>query len=179
MPPAQSRGSQFYSEWSKFGVSDTFERVASTFGGQGSSKMMRPSTAQGELKTIALFLVSMDQIIGLTMGSNGRWCPKIRSMNLVWIRVPDAGADRTLSIEDMVWTARGGRYQPRSVGRSIKAREPPGRFARAGAGLPAVRKKDMAHIFERLPASVKRRRVLDNTAGSPPASWGLPGHVRS
>jgi hypothetical protein len=44
----------------------------------------------------------MDQIIGLTLGSNGRWCPKIRSMNLVWTLVPDAGADRTLSIEDMV-----------------------------------------------------------------------------
>jgi hypothetical protein len=65
MPPAQSRGSQFYSEWSKFGVSDTFERVASTFGGQGSSKMMRPSTAQGELKNIALFF-SID-------GSNHRF----------------------------------------------------------------------------------------------------------
>jgi hypothetical protein len=51
--------------------------------------MMRPSTAQGELKTIARFLVSMDQIIGLMMGSNGRWCPKTRSMNLVWIRVPE------------------------------------------------------------------------------------------
>jgi len=67
MAPAQSRGSQFYSEWSKFGAPDTFERVASTFGGQGSSKVSAPSTAQGEPKTIALFSVSMDQIIGLTV----------------------------------------------------------------------------------------------------------------
>jgi len=59
-------------------------------------------TALCEPKTIALLSVSMDQIIGLTVGSNGRWCPKIRSMNLVWTLVPDAGADRTLSIEDMV-----------------------------------------------------------------------------
>src|SRR5205814_7791122 len=33
-------------------------------------------TALGEPKTIALLSVSMDQIIGLTVGSNGRWCPK-------------------------------------------------------------------------------------------------------
>ena len=33
-------------------------------------------TALGEPKTIALLSVSIDQIIGLTVGSNGRWCPK-------------------------------------------------------------------------------------------------------
>jgi hypothetical protein len=84
-----------------------FEHVTFAFGGQGSSKVMRPLrnlsrsrsadsgglaaarflmltppiprwlfTALGEPKTIALFSVSMDQIIGLTVGSNGRWCPK-------------------------------------------------------------------------------------------------------
>jgi len=49
----------------------------------------------------------MDQIIGLTVGSNGRWCPKIRNMTLGWtLNVPDAGADRMLSIEDMVWNSQ-------------------------------------------------------------------------
>jgi hypothetical protein len=47
----------------------------------------------------------MDQIIGLTAGPNGRWCPKFRSMALVWtLNVPEAGAGRMFSIEDMVWT---------------------------------------------------------------------------
>jgi hypothetical protein len=64
-------------------------------------------TALGEPKTIALFSVSRNQIIGLTAGSNGRWCPKIRSMAFVWTRnVPEAGAGRMFSIEDMVWDSQ-------------------------------------------------------------------------
>lgn len=156
MAPAQSRGSQFYSEWSKFGVPDMFERVASTFGGQGSSKMMRPSTAQGELKTIALFLVSMDQIIGLTMGSNGRWCPKIRSMNLVWIRVPDAGADRTLSIEDMVWNSQR-RSESATVGRTLdQSQGASGQNRTRGCGLSCGSVKRHGPHF-RAPASQREK----------------------
>jgi len=64
-------------------------------------------TALGEPKTIALSSVSMDQIIGLTAGSNGRWCAKIRSMALAWsLNVPEAGAGRMFSIEDMVWDSQ-------------------------------------------------------------------------
>ena len=47
--------------------------------------------------------------------------------------------------------------------------------------LPAVYrcgKKTSAHVFEGLPAS-GRGSVLDNTAGSPPVSCGLPARVRS
>ena len=154
-----------------------FERVASTFGGQGSSKVMRPSTAQGEPKTIALFSVSMDQVIGLTVGSNGRWCPKIRSMNLVWTLVPDAGADRTLSIEDMVWNSQRTSVSA-TVGRTLdQSQGASGHVARAGAGFPS--KKTRPTFSSACQPARKGDGVLDNTAGSPPASWGLPGHVRS
>ena len=47
-----------------------------------------------------------------------------------------------LSIEDTVWNCkRGRRYQPPSVGRPLKARELPGRFARAGAGFGMISKR--------------------------------------
>lgn len=39
-------------------------------------------TALGEDKTIALFSVSIVQIVGLTVGSNDRWRPKIRSHDI-------------------------------------------------------------------------------------------------
>jgi hypothetical protein len=42
-----------------------------------------------------------------------------------------------------------------------------------------VGKKTSAYVFEGLPASGRGGRVLDNTAGSPPASCGLPARVRS
>jgi hypothetical protein len=91
-----------------------FERVTFAFGGQGSSKVVRPVTNAGDQlvrgvsasrtaaftlgspnlrsrftdlgkpETAALFSVSMVQIIGLIEGSNGRWLPKICSMTLVW-----------------------------------------------------------------------------------------------
>ena len=40
-------------------------------------------------------------------------------------------------------------------------------------------KKTSARVFEDLPASGRGGRVLDNTAGSRPASCGLPAPVRS
>jgi len=50
------------------------------------------------------FSVSMVQIIGLTVGSNGRWLPKICSMTLVWtLDIPNAGAGCMFSIEDRIW----------------------------------------------------------------------------
>ena len=42
-----------------------------------------------------------------------------------------------------------------------------------------VGKKTSAHAFEDLPASERGGGVLDNTAGSPAASSGLPARVRS
>src|ERR1700730_1014828 len=64
-------------------------------------------TALCEPKTLALLPVSMDQIIGLTVGSNGRRSQKIRNITLVWsLDVPDVGADRMLSIEDMFWNSQ-------------------------------------------------------------------------
>jgi hypothetical protein len=72
----------------------------------------------------------MDQIIGLTVGSNGRWCPKIRNMTFVWtLDVPDAAADRMLSIEDMVWNSA-------TVGRTARSKPgscPAGSHARVRA----------------------------------------------
>jgi hypothetical protein len=45
--------------------------------------------------------------------------------------------------------------------------------------LTDVGKKTSAHVFEGLPASGRGDGVLDNTAGSPSASCGLPARVRS
>jgi hypothetical protein len=59
-------------------------------------------TALGEPKTIALFSVSMVEIISLTVGSNGRWRP---STTLVWA-APDGGAGRMFSIDDMIWDSQ-------------------------------------------------------------------------
>ena len=148
--------------------------------GRAPRKRCAPSTAQGEPKTIALFSVSMDQIIRLTVGSNRRWCPKIRSMNFVWTFVPDAGADRTLSIEDY------GLEQPEDVGIShgrSDARSKPGSL-RAGSharvrAFLQFGKKDSAHIFERLPASAKKRRRVRQYGRVSARFVGLPGHVRS
>ena len=67
-------------------------------------------------------------------------------MTLVWtINAPDAGADRMLSIEDMVWNSQRTLVSASAVGRSVKARELPGRFARTGAGFGMMSKR---HLFK-------------------------------
>jgi hypothetical protein len=77
----------------------------------------------------------MDQIIGLRVGSNGRWCPKIRSMNLVWTLVPDAEVDRTLSIEDMVWNSQRTSVSA-TVGRTLdQSQGASGQVRTRGCGL--------------------------------------------
>jgi hypothetical protein len=61
----------------------------------------------------------MVQIIGLTVGSNGRWLPKICSMTLVWtLDVPDAGAGCMFSIEDRIWDGQRCVYRKLKHGRS-------------------------------------------------------------
>src|ERR1700730_7463629 len=93
-------------------------------------------TALCEPKTIALLPVSMDQIIGLTVGSNGRRSPKIRNMTLVWsLDVPDVGADRMLSIEDMVWNSQRTLVSA-TVGRTLGQSQGAARQVRTrGCGL--------------------------------------------
>ena len=48
-----------------------------------------------------------------------------------------------LSIEDIVGNSQRTWYQPPAVGRSVKAREPPGRFACAGAGFGMISKRHL------------------------------------
>ena len=93
-------------------------------------------TALCEPKTIALLSVSMDQIIGLTVGSNGRRSPKIRNITLVWsLDVPDVGADRMLSIEDMVWNSQRTLVSA-TVGRTLGQSQGAARQVRTrGCGL--------------------------------------------
>jgi hypothetical protein len=50
-----------------------------------------------------------------------------------------------LSMKIWSGTARGRRYQPPSVGRSVKARELPGTFACRGAGFGMISKR---HLFK-------------------------------
>src|SRR5206468_12712553 len=73
-----------------------------------------------------------DQIIGLTVG----WCPKIRNMTLVWtLNVLDAGADRMLSIEDMVWNCQRTSVSA-TVGRTLGQSQGASRQVRThGCGL--------------------------------------------
>ena len=136
-----------------------------------------PPQLKASPKPLRYFQYRFDQIVGLTVGSNGRWCPKIRSMNLVWTLVPEAGADRTLSIEDMVWNSQRTSVSA-TVGRTLdQSQGASGHVARAGAGFPS--KKTRPTFSSACQPARKGDGVLDNTAGSPPASWGLPGHVRS
>jgi hypothetical protein len=50
-----------------------------------------------------------------------------------------------LSIEDMVWNSQRTLVSASAVGRSVKAREPRGRFACAGAGFGMTSK---GHLFK-------------------------------
>src|SRR4029077_3442736 len=73
--------------------------------------------ALGEHKILALFSVSTVQIIGLRVGPNGRWYPRICSMAVVWIlNVSDAGTHRAFSIEDRIWDRQNA-----SVSRTLGA----------------------------------------------------------
>ena|SRR5713226_6137461 len=101
-------------------------------------------TALGEPKTIALSSVSMDQIIGLTAGSNGRWCAKIRSMALAWsLNVSEAGAGRMFSIEDMVWDSQRTSVTA-TLGRTLCQSQRASRQVRTrGCGMTSKR-----HLFK-------------------------------
>jgi hypothetical protein len=79
----------------------SLQRVFLHWGGQ---KPRSRFTTLGEPKILALFSVSIVQIISLTVGPNGRWHPRICSIAVVWtLNVPDAGTRRVFSIEDRIW----------------------------------------------------------------------------
>jgi hypothetical protein len=74
--------------------------------------------ALGERKPIALFSALMIQIVGFTVGFNGRW-RKIRRMAFIrTLDVPAPGAAGMFSIEDRIWHGQRASVSA-TVGRMI------------------------------------------------------------